>query len=322
MANFRKPQARKQGLKVLAYGEEGSGKSIFGLSFPKTAVVDSESKLGVYESDPEFGRNIVAVADTTNYYDTLELIEEVVKDPKTYNTLQIDSETNIYDGMQVACMEVEEERARKKGGNIDDQTVSMRGYGKIKLNSARLKNLKAQASANGITIVSIAHKEDIFQKVGNENIKIGEKPALRKNSKHDYDVVLRFFKEKDLATGEMKYFAEVEKDTTRTLKVGQVIEKISYEHFKPYIESNQKLDSVKTDYDKAINTNMEDMKREQQDFDSVVKEFTELFQALKKKDASNVAKVTALLKEKEIDSYKNPEHFEKLQEVVGILKTM
>ena len=75
---LRKPQARVQGVKYLCYGVDGSGKSVFGLSFPEIAVIDSESKIGVYESDPEFGKNIVAVADTSNYYDTLDIIEEVI----------------------------------------------------------------------------------------------------------------------------------------------------------------------------------------------------------------------------------------------------
>lgn len=321
MSLLRKPQARKQGLKILAYGIDGSGKSMFGLGFPSVAVIDSEAKVGVYEADPEIGKNIVAVADTTSYYDTLDVIKEVIKDD-VCKTLQIDSETTIYDGMQVACMEVEEERARKKGGNVDDQTVSQRGYGKVKLNSARIRNLKAQASAKGITIISTAHKEDIMQKVGNDNVKVGEKPALRKNSQHDYDVILRFFKEKDLATGEIKYMAEVEKDTTRTLKVGQTIESPSYALFKDYIEKTNKLETINSSYDKSLDNNMDDMKKVAQEFDDVVKEFTELFKNLKVKDTSNTAKIQGILKEKGIDSYKNPEHFDKLIEVVAILKKM
>ena len=320
---LRKPQSRKQGLKILAYGIDGSGKSVFGLGFPEVAIIDSESKVGVYEGN-ERGKNIVAVADTSNYYDTLDVIEEVIKNDLC-KTLMIDSETYIKEGMEVACMEVEEERAKKKksDANIDDQTISMRGYGKIKLNSNRMRLLKAQASSKGITIISTAHKEDIMKKVSaTESIKIGEKPSLRKNSQHDYDIILRFYKEKDLATGKMKYLAEVEKDTTETLEVGSVIENPSYELFKDYIEKNDKLKSIETTYDENIDKNMETMQKEAEDFEDVEKEFTELFKALKTKDKNNVTVITNLLKEKGIDSYKNPEHFEKLKEVVAILKTM
>ena len=320
MSLLRKPQSRKQGLKILAYGIDGSGKSIFGLEFPKVAIIDSESKVGVYENKPR-GKNIVAIADTSNYYDSLEVVQECIN-TNACDTLMIDSETYIYEGMQVSCMEVEEERASNKKGNIDDQVVSQRGYGKIKLNSARLRLLKAQASAKGITIISTAHKEDIMQKVGNDNVKVGEKPSLRKNSQHDYDVILRFYKQKDLASGNMKYFAEVEKDTTETLKVGNVIENPSYDLFKEYIESKSQLQIVDTSYDKTISDNKNSMKQEAQSFEDTEKEFTELFKSLKTKDANNVAKIQQLLKDNGIDSYKKPEHFEKLKEVVTILKTM
>ncbi len=321
MSILRKPMKRVQGVKLLCYGIDGSGKSVFGLSFPKVAVLDSESKVGVYEGDPEFGKNIVAVADTSNYYDTLDVIEEVIKEDLC-QTLMIDSETYIKEALEVAAMETEEERARKKGGNIDDQTVSMRGYGKIKLNSNRLRLLKAQASAKGINIISTAHKEDIMQKVGQENVKVGEKPVLRKNAQHDYDVILRFYKERDIATGRIKYCAEVEKDTTRVLKVGQIVENPSYELFKQYFESRKGLDMVNTKYDKSIQKDMETMKSEDKNHDELVEEFVTLFKEMKAKAPEKAATIPTLLKEHGIDSYKKPEHFEALSVVVSKMKEM
>lgn len=318
---LRKPQARKQGIKVLAYGIDGSGKSVFGLSFPEVAVIDTESKLGVYEGDAEYGKNIVAVADTSNYYDTLDVVEEVIAG-NLCKTLMIDSETYIKEAIEVACMEIEEERAKKKGGNIDDQTISQRGWGKVKLNSNRLRLLKAQASAKGMTIISTSHKEDVMQKMGSDMVKVGEKPALRKNSQHDYDVILRFYKEKDMITGKMKYQAEVEKDTTRTLEVGSVIENPSYELFRPYIEKNNALSEVKTSYDKDIDKDINKGSEEAKNFDDLVAEFVKKFKELKAKDAANATKVQEMLKARGIDTYKNPEHASKLQEIVAEMSKM
>lgn len=319
---WRKPQQRRQGLKILAYGGDGDGKSCFMLTFPKLAVIDTESKLGVYENDERFNKNILGVADTVNYYDAIELAEDVVKNPKVYNTFVIDSETNLYDSMQVAVMEVEEERAIKNKKSVDDATVSQRGWGKVKLNNARLKNLKAQMSANGTTIISVAHKEDLFQEINGKQIKIGEKPALRKNSGHDYDIVLRFFKEKDIATGDFKFYAEVTKDTTNTYKVGTKLENVSYDNWRKYIEGNENALKVKTAYDKAIDTTMLTMKQESQDFDSLSKEFVELFKLLKEKDEKNKELVTSLLKEHGVESYKNPEYFEGLKLVIEEMRQM
>lgn len=319
---FRKPQQRKQGLKILGFGGDGDGKSCFMLTFPRLAVVDTESKLGVYENDARFNKNILGVADTVDYYDAIELAEEVVKNPKTYSTFVIDSETNLYDSMQVAVMEVEEERAIKNKKSVDDATVSQRGWGKVKLNNARLKNLKAQMSANGTTIISIAHKEDIFQEINGKQVKIGEKPALRKNSGHDYDIVLRFFKEKDMATGEYRFYAEVTKDTTNTYKVGTKLENVSYDNWKEYIDGNEKASKVETSYDKAIDKTMTTMKQESQDFDSLSNEFVSLFKALKEKDEKNKEVVTNLLKVHGVESYKSPEYFDGLKAVVESMRNM
>lgn len=322
MSLLRKKQERQQGLKILAYGVNGGGKSVYGLGFPEVAVLDAEAKIGVYETSEKHGKNIVAVADTSNYYDTLSVLEEVIS-TKACKTFMVDSETYIYEAMQVSAMEVEEERAKKKGGDPTDQAVSQRGWGKIKLNTARFRGLKAQASSNGITLIVTAHKEDVMQKVGQDSVKVGEKPSLRKNSEHEYDVVLRFFKEKDLATGKIKYLAEVEKDTTETFEVGDIIENPCYDNtFKAYVERTSKLETVKSSYDKTIKSNMDTMNNESKDFDELVVEFETLFKTLKDKDENNIKVVKDLLGKNNITSYKKPECFDNLKVVVEELKRL
>lgn len=322
-----------QGLKILAYGEDGSGKSLFGLSFPKIAIVDSEAKLATYESSPVFGKNIQAVAETSNYYDVLELTKTIISKPQQFNTFIIDSLTNIIDGMSVACMEVEEARARKKvGANVDDAVVSMRGYGKIKLNTARLKNLNAQLSASGVTLIAIAHKEDVTMKSGDQHIKIGEKPSLRKNSKHDYDVVLRFFKEKDMATGQLRFKCEVEKDTTMSFQVGEVIDTtwetpqqpnhVIYERLSVYMKGMEASETAQTTYASSIEDAIETGIKEDASFTDLTNEFVALYKELVGKDATNKAKIQGLLAEHGIESYKKEETAGELKKVVAILRNM
>lgn len=319
---LRKKQSRKQGLKILTYGVNGSGKSVYGLSFPDVAILDAEAKVGVYENSEKHGKNIVAVADTSSYYDCLDVLKEVIEG-NVCKTFMVDSETYIYEAMQVSAMEVEEERAKKKGGDPTDQAVSQRGWGKVKLNTARFRSLKAQASAKGITLLVTAHKEDIMQKVGNDSIKVGEKPSLRKNSEHEYDVILRFFKDKDLATGKIKYLVEVEKDTTETYEVGTIIENPCYENtFKNYIESSNNLKTVQSSYDTTIDSTMNTMNNESKDFEEIVAEFESLFQKLKEKDVANVAKVKDMLVKNGISNYKKPESFDGLKVVIQELKNM
>lgn len=328
-SKMRKPQSRKQGVKILIYGTDGVSKSATALAFPKLAVIDTESKIGVYENHPVFGKNIVAIADTAEYYEVCEIAEEVIK-AKEYSTFLIDSETNLYEAMQVSMMELEEQRAKKKGTNVDDATVSQRGWGKVKLNNARLKNLKCQLSANGITVISIAHKEDEMKKVGETNVKVGEKPSLRKNSTHDYDVIIRMYKDKDIATGSTKFMAEIEKDTTMTFKVGEKIDttwadsqnptNVIYERLSKYINGMENKTTVETSYDKSIQVTIDKGLLEDVTFEEVAEKFVKLYSKLGEKDVAMKTQIAELLQAKGVKSPKDVKYFEEMKEIVAFME--
>lgn len=198
----------------------------------------------------------------------------------------------------------------------------MRGHGKVKLNVLRFEDFIAQASAKGVNVIAIAHKDDIKQKVGENFVKVGEKPSLKANAEHTFDVILRFYKEKDIVTGEWKYFAEVEKDTTNTYKLGTKLENVTYDNFKDFIERNEKAKTIETSYDKAIETSMESMKKEQEDHDTVVKEFTTLYKELSQKDTKYKTEIAKLLKEKGAENYKDASVTPQLKEVIAKMKEM
>lgn len=320
--NFRKPASRRTGLKALFYGENGSGKSLAALDFPKNAVLDSESKIGVYERDPKIMEKIAGIADTANYYDTIKLAETVVKNPKDFQTFTIDSLTNIKNALEVSAMENEEERAKKKGGNIDDSTVSQRGWGKIKLNTMRLDGYIAQASAKGINVIAVAHKKDIMQDAGGKSVKVGEKPDLRANAEHNFDVIIRFYKEKDIASGKTKFMAEVEKDTTRTYEIGMKLENVGYDTFASYLGAQEKEETIETSYDKTIEGNIQEASKEQETHDQLVKEFKELYAELVKADATNKDKVAAILKNNGAEKFNSPENTEGLKKSISQMKEL
>ena len=327
---WKKKEEIKQALKICVYGENGCGKSLIALAFPESAVIDSEAKIGTYVNHSVFGKNILGVADTSSYYDSAEMIKEIVESKdKECQTLIIDSETKIYDALSVACMETEEARALKKGGDVSDQVVSQRGYGKIKLNAQRLSALKAMASSKGITVIVTAHVEDVFNnaKKPEDRVKIGERPALRKKAEHDYDIILKVTKEKDLGSGQFKYIAIPEKDTTGVFTLGQKIDctwkspnepnTVIYDMLKDKIEKvscgtkNGGYSSVDSDIQKAIN--------ESKSNDDVINEFTEIF---KEFDAEKKAKVAQLLKDNGIKSYKDEATIPQLKIVVEEMKQM
>lgn len=254
LKNFRKPNDIKQGLKILIYGSDGCGKSLVTLGFPKIAYIDSEAKISVYENNSKYNKNIEFIMDTNNYNKTIEAMKEIIsnKDSCEIETIVIDSETNIYETMNVVMMEVEEERARKKaikkGDSVEfavnDANVSQRAYGKIKNKYNSLKALRLQLSSMGINIITVAHLKELMD--NNQN-KIGETSDLRKGATHDYDVIIKCCKEKDIITQKFKFIAYIEKDTTETFELGEKVDftwvdgevsNIIYERLKGYIEKS------------------------------------------------------------------------------------
>ena len=220
---FRTAKATKIGGKFLAYGETGSGKSWFQLTFPNVACIDSEAGIGFYENKPitlNNGKtyNNLKLVDNTSDLDTLEEDLDAFLDGEyegKINTLSIDSETKFYSTMQISALEVEERRARRKGGDIDDAGISVKQWGRIKLINMKFQQAKIDLSSKGMHIVSIAQQVEVKDDKGEKVI--GYKPDMHKSVGFDYDVVLRFFKKKNKDGDGCTYYAEVIKDRTGCL---------------------------------------------------------------------------------------------------------
>jgi hypothetical protein len=281
---FRKPQMAKIGLKVLAYGDSGVGKTTFALSFPQIAAVDSESGMSHYEGNP----NIVLIANTSSCYDVEEAIVEIEDNADVIQTLVIDSETKVYDSMQTSAMEVEEKRARKKGGEIEDSTISIRGYGRIKLLNKRLQNMKIALSSKGINIVSIAQMDDIKEKRGENFVKVGEKPVMAKGIQYDYDIVLKLFTEAT-QKGDV-YKAVIEKDRTSVYKKGDIIDNPNFSHWKDYFEGRSKLQNLKVDYSTDTDRDIRRMSEEAEDIDLLISDFKAKMKILSAEDKPKIMK--------------------------------
>lgn len=241
MSLFRKAGERFVGGKFYAFGEEGSGKSKFTTTFPKSAIIDTEA--GTYEDEP----NVVFVANTTSHKEVAEAIDEIHENLlEDIDTLVVDSETKIYDSMTVSAMEVEEKRAKEKGGDVDDANVSMRGWGKIKNVTKKLQAMKIDLSSSGKFVVSTAQKSDITKQIGNERVKVGEKAEAHKSLPYDYDVVLRFFTQKKKIQGKEQatYHAEVLKDRTGVFQKYDVIDNPHFDMWKEYYDKKRKTGKI------------------------------------------------------------------------------
>lgn len=314
MSLFRKPSIAKVGLKVLVYGASGVGKSTFGLTFPKIAALDSEAGLTRYESN----ENIVFIANTSSVSDVEDAIIEIEDMTNEIETFIVDSETKVYDSMQVSAMEVEEKRARKKGGDVADATVSVKGWGKIKLVTKRLQNLKIDLSAKGINIISVSQMEDIKEKKGENFVKIGEKPSMAKGVEYDYDIILKLFTETSNNGSEI-YKAIIEKDRTGVCKKGQIIENPSYAYWKDYCEKSNSFEKRNINYSQDIIKDVEKMQEDADKIDDLTSEFKTIMKVLTKE---NQVKVQKKLKELDIENPLKTNNLEAMSVLIEYMKAI
>lgn len=314
MSIFRKAESAKVGGKFLVFGETGSGKSTFLTTFPSIACIDSEAGLSNYEDNP----NLLLVANTNSVYDVEEAISEIEDEMLSeIKTLGIDSETKIYSGMQVSAMEVEEKRARQKGKDIEDSTVSQRGWGRIKLLNQKLQNLKIKLSSIGVHIVSVAQQDDIKEKKGEQYVKVGVKPNMAKGAEYDFDIVLRFFTQ-TTRDGEV-YKAEVLKDRTGVFKKGDIIDNPSYDYWREYYEGKSKLKERKIDFNSDINKDIDKMQDESAKIETLIAQFKTIAKQMPKKD---MIKVQKLCKEKGVDNPLKATDLGAMKEIVEFMTSL
>lgn len=324
MSMFRKPSAKQLGLKVLAMGEKGVGKSVFSLSFPKVYALDGETGMAFYEDHPKFGQNILGIANTMDFNElqsAIEEIEEIVEeDSSAVGSLVIDSETKFYQNLTDSALAVEEKKARKNGKDVMDSAVSMRGWGRIKSVAQRLQNLKIDLSAKGVNVISISQIDDIKEKRGENFVKIGEKPVMQKGSEYDYDLVIKLFTTVD-ASGEVQYKGIILKDRTGVTKVGQVIDDPSYNVWKPFIESRKNGDKIQSTL--SADAQKAEMALVEEDIQSETSTVDKL-RDLMAKSEEHKAKAIALLQESKIKKPTEPtaSELKKLEAIVAELEKM
>lgn len=288
-------------MKILIYGESGSGKTVFALSFPKSIVVDSEDGYSWYEGT-ERTRNVVGILDSQSYDDLENLMDELDDaNDEEFSSLVIDSETKVYENIKEALQNVEETRAARKGRDVLDANLSMRSYGKIGQLSGRLQNAKLRLASQGINIISVAQAADEMEDAGNgQRVKVGEKPNMDKRARFDYDVVIRLF------TKDNKYYGEIEKDRLEVFERGDIVENPSYQNWAHRLESKDNQgETVAKDFSKDTEKSQkayyEEVKGEMSFADRVKEYFATIDPDTKKKFVEDMVAATGTKKIKEMN---------------------
>lgn len=320
MSLFKKPSQIVAGTKFLFFGDTGSGKSIAGLSFPKLFVIDSEAGITYYQNHPEYGKNILGIANTQNFNKLLEAYDEVgemiEEDPNSVKTLVVDSITKISNNLNDTVLQVEERKARRKGNDPDDSAISIRGYGRIKNIGIRIQNAMIDLSSKGCNIVFIAQDKPIKKKVGDQFVVVGHEPDSFKQSAFDFDVIVRTYTQIDQSTGEVTYLGEVLKDRTNVCKRGQVIENVSYNIWKEFLEGSN-VGNINTSFSKDLDKAKETLeKQDEEEEKTTVDKFRESMNTATEEQKKQVIEMISKYKIKNPLDPKDPKEFKALEEIV------
>lgn len=287
MGLFKNVEETKSGVKVLAYGTTGVGKTVFALSFPKSCAIDSEDGMAFYKG--KFP-NLKYILNSTSADEVEEALDEIVDDLSgEIDTFILDSETKIYENMQHSALNVAEKRAKLKGQSVDDANISQREWGKIKLINKRIQSTKIMLASQGINIVSIAQQKDIKEKKGENWVVVGYAPDTAKGVEYDYDVVIRLFTEKDPETKKEIYKGEIIKDRTQTYSKSDIIENPSYKCWEKVVEGKSNLKENVIDFKKDIVKDEEKMKSELEELEELTTEFKALMKDLSTASKREVA---------------------------------
>ena len=227
MSLFEEPTKKSAGLKILVYGFEGTGKTIFALSAPDIILIDTEAGSTFYLGRKE-GENVKGVLRTQGYKKYEQALSEVARDwdKLGMQTLVTDSVTKLRQNLSDTIINVDIKR-NKLNGMPDaelNSNLSIRSWGKIGEISKRHQNIKIDLS-NNVNIIDVAQVKEI--KDDDQNV-VDIRPDMDKSAPYDYDLKLFLFTKED-SNGTVKFYARVDKDRTKKYKTGDIIENPSFE---------------------------------------------------------------------------------------------
>ena len=199
MSLFEKATKNPRRLKMLIYGDTGTGKTVTALHFPTPAVIDTERGTEhygkIFDFDVKYSSDIAEIEN---------LVDELLKDGHGYKSLVIDPWSNIYDRM----ISDRQLYLRKKKGSPTYEITGL-DYtplkGTLKRFLGKLKDLDMNIVMT--TGVKAIYAEGEFMK------QIGTKPDAHAEIPKMFDVVMEITVDRE--TGVRT--AYVDKDRTNTL---------------------------------------------------------------------------------------------------------
>lgn len=206
---FTKATGVNKKLKVLVYGQSGSGKTHLALTFPRPAVIDCEGGTELFG-----GRFDFDVLRTKDLDEVLKALESI--NPAQYDTVVVDPVTVLWQVMMEAGQVAAERRALKQKRNPDEATLTPRDWGiiKRKVNAlyTRLVNLPCH-------VVVCGRVKDVNETRGTEVVKTGERVDAEKSTEYLFDIIVKLEVGKD-----GKRTGIVEKDRSGKLQGKRILD--------------------------------------------------------------------------------------------------
>jgi hypothetical protein len=317
---FKTPEEVMSGLKFLIYGATGTGKTWFALSFPEIVGIDTEDGWARYIKKP-IGQNIKHILTSSSASDLEDALEEIEDELiGKFKTFVLDSYTKIYENQQFALQSLAEKRQRRKGQSDEDVGMSVRDWGKLKLNTKRIQATQLMLASKGVNIVNVAQEADIKEKRGDNWVVVGHKPDLSKGVEFDYDVVLRFITEDDKKNKTVKYQAEVLKDRTGTFKKYDIIDNPTFDLWSDTYNATMSAKASTVNFKKDID---KDIAKEESENASATELANKIKSFIKEATAEQKAQISKTMKSLDLnlkDLASNP--IEDLKSVVDLINTL
>lgn len=177
---FKQATAVKKHIKVMVFGQAGSGKTTFALTAPNAAVIDTERGTDMYA-----GRDGIAqfgVLRANNLTEIQAAIAFLKTGKHSFETVILDSLTPVYDVL-VGALE-----AKSKSGEM-----SYREWGAVKRKMNALYNALLDLPMN---VIITAREAVEYETSGRELRKVGAKPDADKSLSYVFDFVLQMNRDK------------------------------------------------------------------------------------------------------------------------------
>lgn len=314
---------RKKPLKILLFGDAGTGKTHFSLQATpgKTLVFDTENGTDLFEGRKGFefdywvddeGMKTASIKEINKAIDYLETPEG----REQYETFVVDNISDIWDNIQAQRLEYKDNLAIKRGKAIEDrneteiEAFNMKDWADMKKiyknMMLRLKNLPQN-------IILIAREKEISEtKPDGSVVKTGEYIFdAEKGTKYAVDFIIRLvFDEKT-----NKRYAVIIKSRSDVLKKNEVVENPTFALFDKVVNSMK--DGVEAD---RLSTKEENIFDEEEELKDILQEIHELATTIAKVNRETV--IEAIKKHHSSANYNSIKDIEVARKVLEELQSI